>query len=65
MKKYLQMAIIICTLTYLPALAEQVRQLTWENLVPAHLLTDDPLADLTEEQRDLVILRLSGKKLKS
>jgi hypothetical protein len=55
MKKYVQMLIIICTLSYLPALAEQVRQLTWDNLVPAHLLADDPLADLTEEQLDLVV----------
>jgi hypothetical protein len=53
------MFIVICTLGYLPAMAEQVRQLNWENLVPAHLLTDDPLADLTEEQRDLVIWALN------
>ena len=55
MKKYIQILIVITTLSCLPALAEQVRQLTWENLVPAHLLADDPLADLTEEQIDLVV----------
>ena len=55
MKKYIQILIVITTLFCLPALAEQVRQLTWENLVPAHLLADDPLADLTEEQIDLVV----------
>ena len=55
MKRYIQTLIIICTLFYLPALAEQVRQLSWEDLVPAHLLSDDPLADLTQEQLDLVV----------
>jgi hypothetical protein len=37
-----------------PAKAEEVRQLTWIDLVPAHLLAEDPLADLTEKQKDLV-----------
>ena len=55
MKKVIQTLIIICTLFYLPALAEQVRQLLWEDLVPAHLLSDDPLAGLTQEQLDLVV----------
>jgi hypothetical protein len=36
-------------------LAGQVRQLSWKDLVPAELLTDDPLANLTEEQLDLVV----------
>ena len=31
-------------LLYFPALAGQVRQLKWEELVPAHLLAEDPLA---------------------
>ena len=55
MKKCIQTLIIICTLFYLPAFAEQVRKLSWENLVPAELLADNPLAGLTEEQLDLVI----------
>ena len=55
MKKYLKILIIICTLLYLPAFAEPVRKLSWEDLVPAHLLSDDPLADLTQEQLDLVV----------
>ena len=55
MKKYIKTIIIICTLFYLPAFAEQVRKLSWEDLVPAHLLSDDPLADLTKEQLDLVV----------
>lgn len=54
MKKFVQTFIIICTLFYLPALAGQVRQLAWEDLVPAELLADDPLANLTKEQFDLV-----------
>ena len=55
MKKYIQPFIIIYTLCYLPAMAEQVRQISWEDLVPAHLLSDDPLAGLTQEQLDLVV----------
>ena len=55
MKRYIPTLIIICILIYLPALAEQVRQLSWENLVPVELLADDPLADLTQEQLDLVV----------
>ncbi len=55
MKRYIQVLIIICTLFYFPALAEQVRQLSWEDLVPAELLADDPLADLTQEELDLVV----------
>ena len=55
MKRYILTLIIICILLYLPALAEQVRQLSWEDLVPAELLADDPLADLTQEQLDLVV----------
>ena len=55
MKKYIQVLIVICTLCYLPALAKQVRQLSWEALVPAHLPSDDPLADLAQEQLDLVV----------
>ena len=55
MKKYIQTLIIICTLLYLPAFAEQVRQLSWEDLVPAHLLANDPLTDLSPEQLNLVV----------
>jgi len=54
-KRYIPTLIIICILLYLPALAEQVRQLSWEDLVSAELLADDPLADLTQEQLDLVV----------
>ena len=55
MKNYIQTSfIIICTLFYLQALAEQVRQLSWKDLVPAHLLSEDPLAKLPEKQRNIV-----------
>lgn len=54
MKRYLRTSIIICILLCLPALAEQVRQLSWEDLVPAKLLADDPLTNLTADQQDLV-----------
>jgi hypothetical protein len=46
---------IVCSFFYLPALAEQVRQLTWDDLIPAHLLSVDLLANMTEDQQDLVI----------
>jgi hypothetical protein len=55
MKKYSKILIIICTLLYFPAVAEQVRKLSWQDLVPAHLLTDGPFADLTQEQLELVV----------
>ena len=55
MKSYIPTLIIICTLFNLPVMAEQVRQISWEDLVPAHLLSDDPLAGLTQEQLDLVV----------
>lgn len=46
--------IIFISLLCLPVQAEKVRQLSWNDLVPAHLLAEDPLADMTEEQLDLV-----------
>jgi hypothetical protein len=56
MKKLIQVLIFIaCSLLYLPALAEQVRQLSWDDLIPAHLLSVDLLANMTEDQQDLVI----------
>ena len=55
MKKVIQtLFIMVCTLFYLQTLAEQFRQLSWEDLVPAHLLSEDPLAKLTEEQKNMV-----------
>jgi hypothetical protein len=54
MKKVIQTLFIICTFFCLQALAEQFRQLSWQDLVPAHLLSEDPLAKLTEEQKTMV-----------
>lgn len=39
----------------IPTTAEEIRQLEWKDLIPAHLQTQDPLAGLTLEQKDLVI----------
>ena len=47
--------IISGTLLCLPVFSEPVRDITWDNLVPAHLLAEDPLANLTEDQLDLVV----------
>ena len=54
MKKHIETLIIICTLFYLPAFAEPVRKLSWEDLVPAHLLSGDLFTDFNQEQLDLV-----------
>ena len=54
MKKFIPILTIICALFNLQVLAEQVRQLGWQDLVPAHLLSEDPLAGLTEDQQNMV-----------
>lgn len=55
MKKYILTSLIAaCTLLYLPVLAQQPRQLTWDDLVPAHLLAGDPLEKLSPDQKDMV-----------
>ena len=55
MKTHLRIiTIIFISLLCLPVQAEKVRQLSWNDLVPAHLLAEDPLADMTEDQLDLV-----------
>ncbi len=51
---------MICSLICFPASAEQVRQLSWDNLVPDHLLSFDLLAGLTEDQQDLVIFIINA-----
>ena len=56
MRKLVPVLIFIsCLLLRLPALAEQVRELSWDDLIPAHLFSVDLLANLTEDQQDLVI----------
>jgi hypothetical protein len=39
----------------IPASAEEIRQLGWEDLIPKHLTSQDPLAGLTQDQKDLAI----------
>ena len=41
------------TLFCLPAWGDQVRQLYWDDLVPARLAAEDPLANLTQAQQDM------------
>ena len=54
MKKFLQFLIImLVAISCLPVMAEQIRQLTWDDLIPSHLLTKDPLANLTQKQQDM------------
>jgi len=55
MKKYILASLVIAIVTqcYLPVLAQEVRQLTWDDLIPSHLLADDPLAKLSPEQQDM------------
>jgi hypothetical protein len=56
MNKHLWPSIaLLCILPCLPAQAEPVRQLLWDDLIPARLLSEDPLANLPQEQQDLVI----------
>ena len=47
--------IIACIGLYLMAAAEPVRQISWNDLIPAHLEQEDYLENLTAEQRDLVM----------
>jgi len=55
MKKYIQTSIIIaCSTLCFAALAEQARQLVWDDLIPAHLAAEDPIAKLTKDQQDMV-----------
>ncbi len=43
-----------CHLLYSPVWSEEVRQLSWEDLIPANLSSSDPIADLTPQQQNLV-----------
>ena len=55
MKKPLYILIILLgAISCLPVSAEPIRQLSWDDLIPSHLLAEDPLADLTQEQQDMV-----------
>ena len=55
MKKYILLFITIsCAIISFTAYTESIRQLSWVDLVPKHLLSDDPLAKLTKDQQDVV-----------
>ncbi len=55
MKTVIQtMIILFAGILRLPLMAEEVRQITWKDLVPTHLADVDPVAHLTSEQQDLV-----------
>ncbi len=47
---------VVCAvgILHMPLMAEEVRQITWNDLVPTHLADVDPVAHLTSEQQDLV-----------
>jgi len=55
MKKAIQILVIIVSSIFLTAAAESVRQISWDNLIPAHLAEEDYLENLTEDQKDLVM----------
>ncbi len=54
--KLLSTLLLVLALSLLqtPLLADEARQITWDDLVPEPDPANDPMADLTEEERDLV-----------
>jgi hypothetical protein len=46
--------LIAYSAVFLIAAAQPVRQINWDDLIPAHLRSDDLLADLDRDQRDMV-----------
>ena len=44
---------VACTLFSVAVRAEQIRQINWETLIPPHLVSVDPLAGFTQDQKDL------------
>jgi hypothetical protein len=56
MKMHFQiMIILVGTLLCVPVIASQIRQLSWEDLIPSQLRDKDPLAKLTPEQQDMAL----------
>ena len=63
MKKFIQtLIIIVCLIHYFPAGAEQVRQLSWEDLIPEEVLSINPLETLTQDQKDLIYWIVNTKE---
>ena len=55
MKKAIQaFTIFTCASFFFSVAAASVRQITWDDLIPANLIAEDPVAKLTEDQQDLV-----------
>ena len=64
MKKVLQILFILaCNSFIVLAAAEPVRQITWDDLIPAHLASEDYLADLTEKQKELVLWVINSMEI--
>jgi len=56
MKKTAQTFVVIAyAVCLLPAFPEEVRELSWEDLSPAPSASEDPLANLTPDQLDVVL----------
>jgi hypothetical protein len=47
--------VLSCALFLFPASAEEVRELSWQDLSPPPSASEDPLANLTQDQLDLVL----------
>ncbi len=55
MKTFIQTLIVLAAIVFSATLmAQEIRQITWKDLVPAHLADVDPVAHLTPDQQDLV-----------
>ena len=55
MNKIIQTFVIIaCSSLFLAAKAESVRQINWDDLIPAHLRSTNLFGDLDADQRDMV-----------
>jgi hypothetical protein len=54
-KAILSFAVIVFSSFLFEAAAEPLHQITWNDLIPAHLVKEDYLKDLTDEQKDLVM----------
>lgn len=48
------LVIIACFSLFHSVAAEQVRQITWDDLIPADLIAEDPVANLPQDQKDMV-----------
>ena len=53
-RNILIVVMVACTLFSAALRAEQIRQITWDTLIPLHLVSVDPLADFTQDQKDIV-----------